>query len=85
VEFGHFKCANGEKPNSPGQRPDEYTHLGSAKGAAIQKPSPKGWVIWQSKKCGLKVRDSRTGSDFLSIPTDCGLSARYNVAIFIRP
>jgi hypothetical protein len=46
----HIPAAPTARPcNSPVRRVDEQTNLGSAKGAAILQPSPKGWVIGQSK------------------------------------
>ena len=52
------RSAEGALFNSPGQRPDEYTHFSSAKGAAIQQPSPTGLGHLTPRDGGLKVRDS---------------------------
>ena len=53
-----FQPSNLFRAHDLGRCPDEYTHFSSAKGAAIQQPSPTGLGHLKPRDGGLKVRDS---------------------------
>jgi hypothetical protein len=57
LEFGLFKASESGRFPSPAQRADEWTHLGSVKGAAIPQPSPQGREHGFVMVCGLKGGD----------------------------
>jgi hypothetical protein len=76
---------------SPGQRPDESTHLVEAvwlaQRAKIQEPSPSGLGAWIGGKGGLKARDSSGSGFMLPKPHDITAlqAANHHETIFPAP